>query len=96
MFSHNDDCMCLDDVSFKTDIGSFKKGTKADEVLINLRTKKLKINCEDQLTIFSFAIVVQPDTETKVDEDSDFEDSEDSEDEDDDDDDDDDDDEEDA
>ena len=73
MFSHKDECICLDDVTFKTDIGTFKQGSKADEVLINFRTKKLKIKCNDKITIFSFTIVIQSETEeVKIHEDRDF------------------------
>jgi len=68
--------MCYDNVRLTQPIGGMPIGTKCDEVLVNMRTMRLKFNTGDDIVIVQFnfdiseeSLIVRKDNEP----DSDFE-----------------------
>jgi len=71
--------MCYDNVRLTQPIGGMPIGTKCDEVLVNMRTMRLKFNTGDDIVIVQFnfdiseeSLIVRKDNEP----DSDFEEEE--------------------
>ena len=58
MYTYNDDCMCYENVKMLVDVGSLKKGTCIDEVLLNLRTMRMKFNLGDKILSVEFDVVL--------------------------------------
>lgn len=74
MYSYNDESILFENCILKVDLGELKAGTAFSEIIVNLKTNKIKMNLDSTIYVVDFDVTPSVSSITVKINDSDFED----------------------